>query len=195
QLVPEPLAVDIDPALAFAVGVPAAVPAEAAMAEPTVAVIAAADHEVARDRAVDASVDASVNVSVDAKIPVDVNAPVDVLLDGDAFVLVVRRCERRRRERKSKRGNDGQHDGNLLQHRFSPRVRWRTIAKGRLAPGSCWQGARERTMNGMLRLRCCAAIFLQPARSYECAITGEVPPEACVARRQRLYSGAKPPAE
>src|SRR6476469_8975677 len=65
--------------------------------------------------------------------------------------------------------------------------------KGRLAAGSCWQGARERTMNGMLRLRCCAAIFLQPARRYECAMTAEVPLEACVARRQRLYSGAKPP--
>src|ERR1035438_9775876 len=77
--VPEPLAVDIDPARTFAVAVPLAMPAVTIVAEPHVAAIAAPDNEVAVAAGHDfvrADVGADADIAIDG--PVDVHVFVDV---------------------------------------------------------------------------------------------------------------------
>jgi hypothetical protein len=75
--VPEPRAVNVDPARANAVCIPSAMPKVAAMAGPNVAIVCSSDDVVAVDAPVNVDVPIDVNVPVDVDIPVDV----DVLID------------------------------------------------------------------------------------------------------------------
>jgi hypothetical protein len=103
--VPEPEAIDIDPARAHAVGIPSTMPAMATAAVPHVAVIGFPDDEL---------------ITFEALFDLDV--VVEVLFDLDILILVLIlrfRVYRRRgyeSEAKPKRGNDGKNHGKSLQH-------------------------------------------------------------------------------
>src|ERR1019366_8010476 len=106
QFVPEPFAVDKDPARALAVGVPAVMPTVAAVAEPNVAVNFLTDLEFA-----------GLNLGALEILDLAALLEVDVLiglleLRGfiDGFLLLLRIRRRRDRDSKPKRGKDGKNE-------------------------------------------------------------------------------------
>ena len=76
--VPEPQAVNVDPARAHAVSIPAAVPTVAILAVPIVAVVCSSDDVVPAYRSIDVDAPVNIDVSVDANVPVHVDVLVDV---------------------------------------------------------------------------------------------------------------------
>jgi len=107
--VPEPVAVNIDPAWTDAVVVPGAMPKVAPMTVPNVAIIGPSDDVSPVDVNGSVDVDSSINVdsSVDVNRSVDVGAPIDV----PAPVALLRVC--RRCDSDPKRGKDGKNDGSF----------------------------------------------------------------------------------
>src|ERR1035437_6461514 len=115
QFVPEPFAVDKDPARALAVGVPAVMPTVAAVAEPNVAVNFLTDLEFAGLNL--GALGALEILDLAALLEVDVLIGL-LELRGfiDGFLLLLRSRRRRDRDSKPKRGKDGKNEGKFLQH-------------------------------------------------------------------------------
>ncbi|HEX7617445.1 MAG TPA: hypothetical protein VF480_01875 [Verrucomicrobiae bacterium] len=128
QFVPEPFAFDVDPALALAVSIPAAMPTVAVVAEPHVAINFLTDLEFA-GLEIDVLVALQI-LDLDALVALeildlDVLFDVDVLIgllelrgfiDGLALLLRLRIRRRRDRDSEPKRGKDGKNEGKFLQH-------------------------------------------------------------------------------
>ena len=126
QFVPEPFAFDVDPALALAVSIPAAMPTVAVVAVPNVAINFLTDLEFA-GLEIDVLVALQI-LDLDALVALEILdlaalLEVDVLiglleLRGfiDGFLLLLRIRRRRDRDSKPKRGKDGKNEGKFLQH-------------------------------------------------------------------------------
>src|SRR5664279_60011 len=128
QFVPEPFVVDIDPALAHAVVIPAAMPIVAVVTEPHAVAVPMPDNEfAATTNPIRADVRADITSLIRADIRAGVRAgvhshvgPVD--RSGDvtgrfgALFLLLRIRRRRDRDSEPKRGKDGKNEGKFLQH-------------------------------------------------------------------------------
>jgi hypothetical protein len=76
--VPEPQAVNVDPARADAVRIPSAMPKVAITAGPIVAIVCSADDVVSVYGSIDVNIPVHIDVSVDVNVPVHVDVSVDV---------------------------------------------------------------------------------------------------------------------
>jgi hypothetical protein len=125
QFVPEPFAVNVDPALALAVSIPAAMPTVAVVTEKRAAAVLMPDNEIAAatTNPIRADVRADITNLIRAEIRAGVHShvgPVD--RSGDvtgrfgALLLLLRIRRRRDRDSEPKRGKDGKNEGNFLQH-------------------------------------------------------------------------------
>src|SRR5579864_1163089 len=105
--IPEPLALNVHPARADAVGIPGAVPEVTVVAIPDTAVVVPPDNKVAVADPIDAHVAVDVDVPVDMNVAVDVDVAIDVdgLVDVDVLVDRLGVGRRRSRECESKRRN------------------------------------------------------------------------------------------
>ena len=103
--VPEPVAVNVDPARANAVSIPSAMPKVAAMAVPNVAIVCSSDDVVAVNAPVNVDVPIDVNVPVDVDVSIDVNVlvDVDVLID---WLSVCRCCDSEPKRRKDRKNDE-----------------------------------------------------------------------------------------
>src|ERR1017187_7886752 len=113
QFVPEPFAVDVDPALALAVGIPLVMPKVAVVTEPPVAAVPMPDNEfaAATTNLIRADIRAGVHSHVGS-----VERFGDVTGRFGALLLLLRIRRRRDRDSKPKRGKDGKNEGKFLQH-------------------------------------------------------------------------------
>src|ERR1019366_8587724 len=117
QFVPEPFAFDVDPALALAVSIPAAMPTVAVVAVPNVAINFLTDLEFAI-----LDLDALVALEIlDLAALFEVGVLIGLLelrgfIDGLALLLRLRIRRRRDRDSEPKRGKDGKNEGKFLQH-------------------------------------------------------------------------------
>ena len=139
QLVPEPEAVNIDPARTDAVAIPAAMPEMAAAAVPDVAVIPLADDKIPARGPIDVgtidvgTIDAStiyvgtIDVSASDVSASDVatnGAGVNASTGARTLVAMLLRSRRRRGcDSEPKRSQDGKNQGNFLQHVSSSKKR------------------------------------------------------------------------
>jgi hypothetical protein len=122
QFVPEPFAVNVDPALALAVSIPAAMPTVAVVTEKRVAAVLMPDDEFAA--ATTNPIRADITNLIRAEIRAGVHShvgPVD-RSGGDvtgrlgALFLLLRIRRRRDRDSEPKRGKNGKNEGKFLQH-------------------------------------------------------------------------------
>jgi hypothetical protein len=125
QFVPEPFAVNVDPALALAVSIPAAMPTVAVVTEKRAAAVLMPDNEIAA--ATTNPIRADIRADITNLIRADnragvhshVGGPVD--RSGDvtgrfALLLLLRIRRSRDRDSEPKRGKDGKNEGKFLQH-------------------------------------------------------------------------------
>jgi hypothetical protein len=129
QFVPEPFAVDVDPALALAVGIPLVMPKVAVVTEPPVAAVPMPDNEfaAATTNLIRADIRAATTNLIRADIRADIRAGVhshvgpverfgDVTGRFGALLLLPRIRWSRDRDSEPKRGKNGKNEGNFLQH-------------------------------------------------------------------------------
>jgi hypothetical protein len=111
--VPEPQAVNVDPARTNAVCIPNAMPTVAMPAVPDVAIIRSADDVVLMNDPIDADVLVDVNVPSDVDVFVDVNRFIDVngFAGVAALVVCLRVC--RSRDSQPKHSKGGKNNGNF----------------------------------------------------------------------------------
>src|SRR5450759_3708558 len=113
QFVPEPFAVDVDPALALAVGIPLVMPKVAVVTEPPVAAVPMPDNEFAA--ATTNLIRADIRAGVHSHVgPVERFG--DVTGRFGALLLLLRIRRSRDRDSEPKRGKNGKNEGNFLQH-------------------------------------------------------------------------------
>ena len=114
QFVPEPFAFDVDPALALAVSIPAAMPTVAVVAVPNVAINFLTDLEFAGLNL--GALGALEILDLAALFEVDVLIGLLELrgfIDGLALLLRLRIRRRRDRDSEPKRGKDGKNEGKV----------------------------------------------------------------------------------
>jgi hypothetical protein len=122
QFVPEPFAFEIDPARAFAVGIPLVMPEVAVVAVPHAAAVSMPDNEIAAATTNPIRADITKLIRADNRAGVHshVGGPVD--RSGDvtgrfaALLLLLRIRRSRDRDSEPKRGKDGKNEGKFLQH-------------------------------------------------------------------------------
>ena len=124
--IPEPQAVNVNPAWTNAIRIPAAMPEMPPAPVPNVAIVCSTDNVAPVYGPIDVDVSVDMDGSVDMDVPADVGTSADVAtamttaMTSSMATAMTNFRIRRRHGCEAKGGNDGHHDGNFFQHLICP---------------------------------------------------------------------------